>query len=168
MRISALLLAVVLFSPLVVRAADVTAVPEGVSSEAVKAFKRGLDFHKAKRWPEAIKEYERALSLGGRFPEAFNNLAYCYRKTGQIDKAIDLYKTAIALRPLFVQAHDYLARAYLARGDRAAAMREYEIVRRLDVKLAVCLLAAIQRNDPDYHDMPWGSGAVPGLSWPVA
>jgi len=141
------------------RAADVTDVPAGVSTAAVAAFKRGLELHKAGQWTAAIQQYERAIALGGRFPEAFNNLAYCYRKVGQLERAIDLYKTAIALRPLFVQAHDYLARTYLARGDRAAALREYEIVKRLDAKLAVCLWAAIQRNDPDYHDMPWGSGA---------
>jgi tetratricopeptide (TPR) repeat protein len=142
------------------RAADITAVPQGVSTEAVKAFRRGLELHKAKKWAAAIPEYERAIALGGRFPEAFNNLAYCYRKTGLIDKSIELYKVAIALRPTFPQAHDYLARAYLAKGDRAGALREYEIVRRLDAKLAACLRAAIQRNDPDYHDMPWGSGAL--------
>ena len=95
--------------------------------------------------------------MGGRFPEAFNNLAYCYRKLGQVDKAIELYKTAIQLRPIFPQAHDYLARAYLAKGDRQAALREYEIVRRLDSKLAHCLWAAIQKNDPDYNDMPWSN-----------
>jgi tetratricopeptide (TPR) repeat protein len=138
-------------------AADVTEVPAGVSSEAVAAFKRGLELHRQKKWAAAIPEYERAIALGGRFPEAFNNLAYCYRKTGQVDRAIELYKIAIALRPLFVQAHDYLARAYLQKGDREAALREYEIVRRLDAKLAACLWAAIQRNDPDYHDMPWNS-----------
>ncbi len=160
--------ALLLGPALALRAADVTDVPAGVSSEAVKAFKRGLELHKAKQWPQAIKEYERALALGGRFPEAFNNLAYCYRKVGQIDKAIELYRVAIALRPLFVQAHDYLARAYLGKGDRAAALHEYEIVRRLDPKLAVCLWAAIQRNDPDYHDMPWGSGATLRSSPPVA
>ncbi len=142
------------------RAADITDVPQGIGTEAVKAFKRGLELHKAKKWAAAIPEYERAIALGGRFPEAFNNLAYCYRKTGLIDKSIELYKVAIALRPTFPQAHDYLARAYLAKGDRAAALREYEILRRLDAKLAVCLWAAIQRNDPDYHDMPWGSRAL--------
>ena len=175
MRILRLIVVSLLVAPalmlgpaLALRAADVTDVPAGVSSEAVKAFKRGLEFHKAKQWPQAIKEYERALALGGRFPEAFNNLAYCYRKVGQVDKAIELYRVAIALRPLFVQAHDYLARAYLAKGDRAAALHEYEIVRRLDPKLAVCLWAAIQRNDPDYHDMPWGSGATLRSSPPVA
>ncbi|MBI3997517.1 MAG: hypothetical protein HY355_00690, partial [Armatimonadetes bacterium] len=68
-----------------------------------------------------------------------------------------LYKTAIALRPTFPQAHDYIARTYLARGDRAMAMRHYEILRRLDAKLAHCLLDAIRRGDPDYNDMPWGS-----------
>lgn len=143
--------------PAAARAADITEVPAGVSTEAVKAFKHGLEFHKTKQWRDAIKEYERALALGGRFPEAFNNLAYCYRKIGMIDKAIDLYKVAIALRPTFPQAHDYLARAYLAKGNRNAALREYEIVRRLDQKLATCLWAAIQKNDPDYHDMPWDS-----------
>jgi len=160
-----LLLAVLALAVLAVAAsaADVTEVPLGVSTEAVKAFKRGLEFHKAKQWPEAIKEYERSLALGGRFPEAFNNLAYCLRKTGRIERAIELYKVALQLRPTFAQAHDYLARAYLAKGDRAAALREYEIVRRLDRKLAHCLRTAIDRNDPDYNDMPWntdGSGAV--------
>ncbi|MBI3976342.1 MAG: tetratricopeptide repeat protein [Armatimonadetes bacterium] len=159
---------VLLLVPASLRAADVTDVPPGVSTEAVKAFKRGLELHKAKQWTAAIKEYERALALGGRFPEAFNNLAYCYRKIGLVDKSIELYKVAIALRPTFVQAHDYLARAYLAKGDRAGALHEYEIVRRLDAKLAACLWAAIQRNDPDYHDMPWGSGAFILSSRPAA
>lgn len=159
MRVLWLALLILAVMPASLRAADITEVPQGVSNEAVKAFKRGLEFHKVKQWSSAIKEYERAVALGGRFPEAFNNLAYSYRKIGMVDKAIELYRVAIALRPLFVQAHDYLARAYLVKGDKAAALREYEIVRRLDKKLAACLWAAIQRNDPDYHDMPWNTSA---------
>ncbi len=73
-----------------------------------------------------------------------------------IDKAIERYKVAIMLRPIFVEAHDYLARAYLAKGDKEGTLHGYEIVRRLDQKPSSCLWAAIQRNDPDYHDMPWG------------
>ncbi len=133
-------------------AVDVTEVAPNISNEALKAFRQGLAYHKEKRYADAIKEYERALDLGGRFPEAFNNLAYCYRKVGKVDKAIELYKVAIALRPLFVQAHDYLARTYLAKGNKVAALHEYEIVRRLDKKLAAWLWIAIQRNDPDYYD----------------
>ncbi len=162
MRLLISLLALwMLAAPTPVHAADITSVPAGLNSEAVQAFKRGLELHKAKAWKDAIVEYEHALALGGRFPEAFNNLAYCYRKVGMVDKAIDLYRVAIALRPIFVQAHDYLARAYLTKGDKDAALHEYEIVRRLDQKLAVCLWAAIQHNDPDYHDMPWGSSMAP-------
>lgn len=138
-------------------AADVTDVPEGVSTEAVRAFRSGLALHKDKKYAAAIPLYERAIALGGRFPEAFNNLAYCYRKIGQIDRAIDLYKTALALRPTFPQAHDYIARAYLAKGDRTMVLRHLEIVRRLDGRLAHCLEEAIRRGDPDYNDMPWGS-----------
>ena len=153
----ALLSAILALAVLPVRAADVTEVPEGVSTAALAAFRAGLALHREKYYAPAIKEYERAIALGGRFPEAFNNLAYCYRKIGQIDKALELYKTALALRPTFPQAHDYVARAYLAKGDRALAMRHYEILRRLDAKLAHCLLEAIRRGDPDYNDMPWGS-----------
>lgn len=151
------LAAVVALAAIPVRAADVTEVPEGISTAALAAFRAGLALHREKYYAPAIKEYERAIALGGRFPEAFNNLAYCYRKLGQLDKALDLYKTAIALRPTFPQAHDYLARTYLAKGDRTMAMRHYEIVRRLDARLAHCLLEAIRRGDPDYNDMPWGS-----------
>jgi len=153
----ALLSAILALAVLPVRAADVTEVPEGVSTAALAAFRAGLALHREKYYAPAIKEYERAIALGGRFPEAFNNLAYCYRKTGQIDKALELYKTALALRPTFPQAHDYVARAYLAKGDRPMAMRHYEILRRLDARLAHCLLEAIRRGDPDYNDMPWGS-----------
>lgn len=139
------------------RAADVTDPPEGLSNEALRAFRAGLAHHKDKQYVPAVREYERSIALGGRFPEVFNNLAYCYRKLGQIDRAIELYKTAIALRPTFPQAHDYLARAYLARGDRANALRHLEIVKRLDARLAHCLEEAIRRGNPDYNDMPWGS-----------
>lgn len=93
-------------------AADVTAVPAGVSTEAVKAFRRGLE-----------------------------------------------HRVAIQLRPTFPQAHDYLARAYLATGDNAAALREYDIARRLDSMLAHCLKEAIARNDPDYNDMAWNASS---------
>ena len=147
-----LFLLIVLASASPAFAVDVTEVSPNISNEALKAVKRGLEYHKAKQWSSAINEYERAVALGGRFPEAFNNLAYCYRKVGRVDRSIELYKVAIALRPLFVQAHDYLARAHLAKGNKAAALHEYEIVRRLDKKLAAWLWIAIQRNDPDYYD----------------
>src|SRR4030065_296164 len=81
-------------APALRRAANIE-VPAVLRKELVRAFKRSLEFHKARQWPQAIKEYERALALGGRFPEAFNNLAYCYRTGGQIDKAIELYRVAM-------------------------------------------------------------------------
>ncbi|MGQ0570759.1 MAG: tetratricopeptide repeat protein [Armatimonadota bacterium] len=158
LRAPALILAILVIATAgFARAADVTDPPEGLNTEALRAFRAGLALHKDKQYTAAIKEYERAIALGGRFPEVFNNLAYCYRKTGQLDRSIELYKTAIALRPTFPQAHDYIARAYLAKGDRPQAVRHYEILRRLDARLAHCLWEAIRRGDPDYNDMPWGT-----------
>ncbi len=62
---------------------------------------------------------------------------------------MDAYRRALSLRPDYAPAHDYLARTYLAMGDRQKATERYETLRRLDRQLADRLLRAIQANDPD-------------------
>jgi len=53
------------------------------------------------------------------------------------------------LKPDFGDAHEYLGRTYLVMGNKDAAMREYEVLRRLDAKMADELLKAIQANNAD-------------------
>jgi len=136
---------------------DAPAPPAGPSTTQVEQsargyFAQGEDYAKKQNWDQAIAAYQQAVRIDPKFAEAWNNLGYCYRKTKQYDKALDAYKQAISLKPDFPYPHEYMARTYLAMGDKDAAMREYEILKRLDPKMADQLLKAIQANDADLGD----------------
>jgi Tfp pilus assembly protein PilF len=68
------------------------------------------------------------LRLEPKYAAAWNNLGHSYRKTQQYIMALDAYKQAMNLAPDYSNPHEYLARTYLATGNKDAAMREYEIV----------------------------------------
>jgi tetratricopeptide (TPR) repeat protein len=84
--------------------------------------------------------------------EAWNNLGYCYRKVRDNQKALEAYRRAIELRPDFQSAHEYIGRLYIALGNREMAMRHYEILRRLDPKMAEELRRAIEANNADLDE----------------
>ena len=75
-----------------------------------------------------------------------------FDKVKDYDKSLDAYKHALDLKPDYPNAHEYMARTYLAMGNKDAAMREYEILKRLDPKMADELLKAIQANNADLGD----------------
>ena len=115
-------------------------------------FNQGAEFSKKKSWYLAIQAYEQAVRLDPKFAEAWNNLGSCYRKIKDYGKSFDAYKHALDLKPDYPNAHEYLGRTYLATGNKDAAMREYEVLKRLDAKMADELLKAIQANDADLGD----------------
>ena len=123
-----------------------------VDSQAKTFFDQGKAYAKQKSWNLAIAAYQQAVRLEPKFAEAWNNMGYCYRKTKQFDKALDAYKQAMSLKPDFAYPHEYAARTYLAMGNKDAAMREYEILKRLDGKMAGEVIKAIQANNPDLGD----------------
>lgn len=96
------------------------------SSEAPKddkeaLYEQGVDLAKSEEYAEARKIFERLAVEQPRDPEVLNMLAFTQRKTGDIDTAIDNYRKALAIRPKFPQAREYLAEAFLQ-----AALREAE------------------------------------------
>jgi tetratricopeptide (TPR) repeat protein len=123
-----------------------------MNPQAKTFFDQGKAYSKQKSWNLAVAAYQQAVRIEPKFAEAWNNMGYCYRKMKQFDKALDAYKQAINLKPDFAYPHEYSARTYLAMGNKDAAMREYEILKRLDGKMAGELLKAIQANDPDLGD----------------
>jgi Tfp pilus assembly protein PilF len=123
-----------------------------MNPQAKTFFDQGKAYSKQKNWTLAIAAYQQAVRIEPKFAEAWNNMGYCYRKAKQFDKALDAYKHAIDLKPDFAYPHEYAARTYLAMGNTEAAMREYEILKRLDGKMAGELLKAIQANNPDLGD----------------
>jgi tetratricopeptide (TPR) repeat protein len=121
-------------------------------SAARTYFNQGQEFAKKQSWYLAIQAYQQSVRLDPKFIDAWNNLGHAYRKTKDYDKALDAYKRALELKPDYADAHEYLGRTYLAMGNKDAAMREHEILKRLDAKMAGELLKAIQANNADLGD----------------
>jgi len=94
---------------------------EASKDEAETLYEQGVDLAKSEEYAEARKIFERLAVERPRDPEVLNMLAFTQRKTGEIDTAIDNYRKALAIRPKFPQAREYLAEAFLQ-----AALREAE------------------------------------------
>ncbi|OFX33634.1 MAG: hypothetical protein A2Z07_04800 [Armatimonadetes bacterium RBG_16_67_12] len=123
-----------------------------VNAQARTFFDQGMDHIKKKQWALAIQSFMQAVRIEPQYVEAWNNLGYAYRKNTDNQRALDAYKRALEIRPDYKYAHEYIGRLYVALGNRAMAMRHYEILRRLDAKLAAELLRAIEANDADLGD----------------
>jgi predicted Zn-dependent protease len=88
------------------------------------AYDRGIELVEAEKYEEARKVFATLEAQEPENPDVLNMLAYTQRKTGQLDEAMGNYRKALALRPKFPQAREYLAEAYLQ-----AALREAETLR---------------------------------------
>ncbi len=77
----------------------------------------------------AYKEYEEALRLDPRFPEAHNAIALLFHLTfKRPEEAIGHYKEALEIRPGFSEAKVNLANVYLDQGRYDEAITLYEQV----------------------------------------
>lgn len=126
--------------------------PPGQVSAAQTYFSQGVEYSKQKSWSLAIQAYLEAVRLDPKYVEAWNNLGFCYRKAKRYDKAFDAYNQAVSLKPDYPNVHEYMGRTYLAVGNTDGALREYEILKRLDPKMAAELKRAIDASDPDLED----------------
>jgi len=123
----------------------------GRFDEAVKHFSQALeletDFAEAHnnlgvtlaaqgKFKEAIAHYIKAVEIHKYYADAHNNLGVVLAKYGKLKEAKVCFSTAVQIKPDFTNAHRNLTQAYWLSGDRASAMREYEIVKSLDVESA--------------------------------
>ncbi len=65
-------------------------------------------------YKKAVKRFNKAIKHKAEFPEAFNNLGYCYRKLGKLEESLEAYSKALKLNPDFAQAIEYLGETFLA------------------------------------------------------
>lgn len=63
------------------------------------SFNLGNTYFQRRRWKTAAKYFERSFQLGHRVEELIVDLAVCYRKTGQTQEEINLYKNYLKLHP---------------------------------------------------------------------
>jgi len=88
---------------------------------------RGICRERSKQWPLAEKDFEQALALYPDQPQVLNYLGYSWVDQGQhLDKAIEMIRKAVSLRPNDGYIVDSLGWAYYRLGRYDEAVRELE------------------------------------------
>jgi tetratricopeptide (TPR) repeat protein len=100
-------------------------IPEAYIFRADAYFKMGS--HKL-----AIKDYDKAISLGANNPYAYIGLACVYSDKGEFDKTIEYCNTAIELDPEFVEAYTNRGLAYMYKGNNDCAEKDFHKARELN------------------------------------
>jgi len=72
-----------------------------------------LEKKAGKEFDKAIDRFREATKLNPLFHEAYSDLGYCLRKTGDYAAALDAYGRALSLAPGYTPAIEYRAEAYL-------------------------------------------------------
>jgi tetratricopeptide (TPR) repeat protein len=71
-----------------------------------------LTYQGFNQFEEAIKNYEKSISIKPDYAEAHNNIGIVFKSLGQLDDAIKYYQKAIKINPNFAEAHNNLGNAY--------------------------------------------------------
>jgi tetratricopeptide (TPR) repeat protein len=77
--------------------------------------------HTHQRYNEAIPYFKRAARMDRNYPEPLNNLAVCYSKLKQVDKAIVALQQSLHIYPQSPEGHSNLALFYIEKKEYAAA-----------------------------------------------
>jgi len=105
---------------------------DGVRAKKQTAeYTAGVQAIEAKDFARAITLLETAVQHTPDDADAWNELAYATRKSGEPAKSIPLYQKALALDPRHLGAHEYIGEAYLALDDLAKAKEHLARLNRL-------------------------------------
>jgi tetratricopeptide (TPR) repeat protein len=96
------------------------------------------------RYQEAIAQLTEALRLNPNFAEVHYNLGNAFNGQGRYQEAIAQLTEALRLNPNLAEAHNNLGNAYFAIGNRAAVLKEYEILKTMNLGLAKDLYEKIK------------------------
>jgi tetratricopeptide (TPR) repeat protein len=88
---------------------------------------RGICYERSKNWPQAEKDFEKALELFPDQPQTLNYLGYSWVDQGlHLDKALGMIRRAVELRPNDGYIIDSLGWAYYRLGRYEEAAKELE------------------------------------------
>ena len=94
-------------------------------------------------YKKAVKRFNKAIKHNDEFPEAFNNLGYCYRKLGKLEESLEAYSKALELNPDFAQAIEYLGETFLALASLGRANEQLNRLKKLESLYADTLSKSI-------------------------
>jgi tetratricopeptide (TPR) repeat protein len=108
--------------------------------------KQGEQFNEAAKFPDAIAEFEKALVIDPRKPDAYINLGYALHMSGDYDAAVDYFEQALELAPDNEVLVENLVSVYEAQGGNLAATGDYE-----GALVYFEKIARIAPDTPDLH-----------------
>jgi FimV-like protein len=132
------------------------AVLRGAQDEPMRKFRVAMKNYQHGDYARAITGLREAAKLNPQDAGALFFLGVSYLLSGQTDEGIAALQQSVALgeTPYLEEAHYYLAKAFLRKGDLAAARRELEEVVRLEgdhkdeARRLLQQLAALGKDSP--------------------
>lgn len=103
----------------------------------------GVVYSQLGRFEEAINSYLQAVKIEPDYADAYNNLGVVYGQLGRFRESIEAFQRAVQLKPDFAEAHCGLGISYIMAGDKDSAIKEYEILKKLDTAQADKLFSVI-------------------------
>jgi tetratricopeptide (TPR) repeat protein len=105
---------------------------QGPANSAVLANKIGIAFHQMSQLELARKNYQRAVKLDPKYPEAINNLGTIYYSRKDYGRAIKSYRRALKYSQDSASVYSNLGSAYFGRKDYKQATECYQHALQLD------------------------------------
>jgi tetratricopeptide (TPR) repeat protein len=105
----------------------------------------GNAYNGLKQYNDAADALKHATAIEPKNAAAHFNLGLALYNGGRYSEAIEAYKEVIKLRPDLAGAHFNLGLTYVAINDKAAARREYDILKSLNAAMAAQLQSLIKR-----------------------
>jgi len=94
--------------------------------------KLGIAYHHVYALDQAKMDYEQALILRPKYPEAMNNLGAVYYGEKDYKRAVKLYRHSLKLDPRSAPAYSNLGTAYFAEGKIKQGMTAYRAAFAID------------------------------------
>ena len=119
-----------------------------INPEAAPAhYNAGIAYSQLGRFQEAIDAQKIVIRINPDFAPAYYAIGVAFGKLGRGRDEIGAYTEAIRVDPDFAPAHHAMGQAFLQRGDKAGALEEYKILKKLDDTLADNLFTRIYPTD---------------------
>jgi tetratricopeptide (TPR) repeat protein len=94
--------------------------------------KMGISELLLQHWPEAKKDFDRAIKIDNAYADAYNNLGVIFYLSKKYSKAVDRYERAIKLRPASASYYSNMGAAYFSKKDYQRSLVAYGKALELD------------------------------------
>lgn len=113
--------------------------------DAVRQYNAGIKNFNRENYAEALPYFKKAVEIDPKFVYALDNLAICYRRTGELDNALATYEKSLAISPKGRTPLQNIPVIYELKKDYTKALESYK---------------KLLQHFPDYAEAYYGMGRI--------